>query len=161
MDPEVCLEAERIEQAFTKTFCRPLDDAPLLDGVAYYHEPASDCLLVVSPADVLYVNRVLGAGLHEPVSETLLRQVQSCYIQYGTKRYFIQPAPQYGDESGKTLTRLGGQLYSNWVKLLKVPQPQQLSHIPIRQATEADYEAMAGLLVTAFGWPNALKAFDL
>ncbi len=160
-DKEVLLEAELIEQAFTKTLCCPPGSPFSQDGRAYCYELANDCLLVASAADVLYVNRVLGAGLHKPVSERLLQDIHACYEQYGSKRYFIQVAPEYLEESRDVLLKQGGIYSGNWVKLLKKPQRRPIpdAATTVRHAQEEDYDAMATLLIKGFNWPDSLLTF--
>ncbi len=160
-DKEILLEAELIEQAFTKTFCCPPEVPFVKDGRAYCHEPASDCLLVASSADVLYVNRVLGAGLHEPVSASLLNDIRNWYEQYGSKRYFIQIAPEYLEEGRDLLLAQGGKHSGNWIKQVKTPQPKPIPDGPItvRRAVEEDYDAMSSLLIKGFNWPESLLTY--
>jgi N-acetylglutamate synthase-like GNAT family acetyltransferase len=154
-------DAELLEMACARSLCSS-GAAGMRPGRAGYLEPAPDCLLIRSREDVLYVNRVLGAGLSAPITGLSLDIIHRLYRDSSSKRYLLQlPPTSNTSEAQALIAQRGGQQVSNWVKLLKRPEPQlhMDDHIEVRVASPADYDTIAALLLQSFGWPDTLLPF--
>jgi GNAT superfamily N-acetyltransferase len=159
-DAVVALERAEID-AFTDLYQAASPEVAEAAGLAV--SPVGDAVVLrASRIDVLALNRTLGLGLQEPVSDRLLANVVSMLADSGSARFFIPVAPVNGhDKLQDTLVSRGIRHYNNWVRLSRT-----MNDIPTDTPTDLDVRQIDGncagifgeIVAAAFGYPPSLAA---
>ena len=86
------IAAESIEADCFKNICDPFkisnNNGKLpVDGKFYYYEFSPKCLILISATDVIYGNRVIGAGLDEKIAQAHAKTQVEILKNMLTKRF--------------------------------------------------------------------------
>ncbi len=130
-------------------------------GIKCFSTPTT-CTTVVSTIDVLAFNRVVGLGIEEPITDQRLDEILTIYRQEKVPRLFLQLHPDIvTPETDELLTAKGFYHYNNWEKLYRPiePIPEAKSDLRIEKIDDEHADAFADILVTAFEWPQDMKAW--
>jgi len=117
-------------------------------------------IAIASGVDVLAFNRVLGAGLDEPVTGEILDEIIARYDAAGVGRFFVQPAPAAAPSSlpGLLVERRFCH-YNNWVKLYRgVEEPPEVqTDLRIEVIDDRHAGEFASIVTGAFEWPERIR----
>ncbi|HXT18921.1 MAG TPA: hypothetical protein VN706_25065 [Gemmatimonadaceae bacterium] len=110
-------EIERVEgEAWTKLLFATPNKFRERHGIQV-HRGGAVVTLLASRADVATINRTIGLGLEQPLTDDELRRVTASYVDAGVPRWLIEwtPGAQPSDVA-ELLSRYGGTLRSPTVK---------------------------------------------
>jgi GNAT superfamily N-acetyltransferase len=120
--------------------------------------------------DILAFNRVMGLGLHEPVTGELLEHIKHFYRRAGVKRIFLPVYPFTMTPGYDDLLRSHGFVpYNDWVKLwrpLGGDLPQPAPGLDVITAGTAEAPLFCSIIAEAFSFPGGVanrfaSTFDL
>ena len=117
-------------------------------------------MALATQADVLALNRIVGLGVETPATRDQLARLVRNARERGTKRLFIQIAPDHSppklsdwveDEVGKA--------YNRWVRLWRKTDefPNVRTDLRIRQLTSSDAERSGQIVAEAFDMPMTIS----
>lgn len=161
-ESNVIIAGEKTESASIKEISKIFGGELPQDGNIYYQEISENCLALISSVDVFIGNRVIGIGLNEKVTDSLIKEIKNFYKQNNKNKFFIQASPVENNTNIRDLIlQNGGELRSNWAKLVKIPESKKInnSEISIRELHEQDHEYVASLLLRSFSFPEELRPF--
>lgn len=159
-DAVVALERAEID-AFTDLYRAASPHAVEAAGLAVSNV-GDAVVLAANTIDVLALNRVLGLGLHEPVSDRRLAEVLAVLADRRSPRFFIPVAPVNGHDRLKdALVSNGIRHHNNWVRLSR-----SVSGIPVDTSTDLDVRHIdrtsarifGEIVAAAFGYPPSVAA---
>jgi GNAT superfamily N-acetyltransferase len=140
----------RIHESTAPTVAKTLSvSAQTVGGATALHAPT---------VDVLALNRVLGAGLKRPLTNTDVDEFIEAFRSVGTRRFFVQLSPfAEPADAHAILERAGFRRYNSWVKLFRPleEEPQARSDLVVR-AMDRPSEDHVRLLMSSFDWPEVL-----
>jgi len=116
-------------------------------------------ITMVSNADVLAFNRVVGLAMNGPVQEKTVDEITDQFRGSGIKRFFVQLMP---DATGTRLPDLllskGFRHHNNWVRFYRDTSPISSVNTALRieKIGILQKERFAELVGTAFGWPQVV-----
>jgi GNAT superfamily N-acetyltransferase len=154
-------EAERLGDAIEAAACRDLyaaaPPAMRLQSIAIGTATA----LLAPTLPVTYFNRVIGLGNDAPVTGADIENVMSTYRASRIPSYWIHVTPSARpSDLGGLLEQRGFSLPArrSWAKFLRDVEPPRSPRtaLRIRAATAADANAVAGVVCSAFGVPDAI-----
>lgn len=114
---------------------------------------------IVSSADVLALNRVIGLGVRrDAVPEAPLKLIQE-YDKRAVSRFFVPLAPVARPETlSADLEQYGLRHYNNWIRLIRdTTNPGRVdTDLEIRRIGKEESLAFGALICRNFGWPEHL-----
>lgn len=117
--------------------------------------------MLMREVDVPMLNRVVGLGLREPVTDEVLDSVERLYR--GERfRFMVQPSPAVlSEELHARLEARGLPRMDNWVKMIRgaEPPPEVSTDLRVEQVGREHARACAEVLCSAFGMPPEFGAF--
>ena len=157
-DDVVALERAEID-AFTDLYRAASPD--VIDASGLTVSNMGDLVvLAANKIDVLALNRALGLGLTEPISDALLGDLLSVLAERRSPRFFISVAPVNGHERLKEALLLKGiRHYNNWVRLSRTVKdiPADTSNaLEVREIDRRSADVFGDIVATAFGYPPAV-----
>lgn len=161
---EINITGEKTETASIKVISKKFKGVLPNDGNIYYYEITPNCLALISSSDVFFGNRVIGTGLDEKVTDILINEIINFYKRFKKEKFFIQVPPlENFSHISELLLQRGGELRSNWVKLVKIPEAGKAipDEITIRVLQKQDHETVVSFLLKSFSFPEELKTFCL
>ena len=157
---DIVLALERAEiDAFTDLYRAASDDIVAAAGLEVSNI-ADLVILAASRIDVLALNRALGLGLREPVSDRLLGKLLAMLTEHRSPRFFIPVAPVNGHEKvEEALVSNGIRHYNNWVRLSRmltnIPEDTSID-VDVREIDRGSAAIFGSIVATAFGYPPAV-----
>lgn len=122
-------------------------------------------LIATTRFDVLALNRVIGLGVDQPASESVLAEVLSTVDHIGSARFLIPIAPiDRNRDLGIRLEQHGAHHYNNWMRLwrnlgdLPIVQP---AGIEVRQIDQAESRPFGDMVATEFRYPAAVAPLPI
>lgn len=108
--------------------------------------------------DILALNRVIGLGVVQPITEKLLDNIIYFYQKAGSKRFFIQLVPQILDTMTVDLLKSKGFIHhNNWSKLVhdlnSVPHYNS-SELRVRELSGKDSRLFGKIIYQSFDWED-------
>ena len=158
----IIVTGEITETASVRQISKKLEGALPDDGNIYYHEITPNCLALISSVDVFIGNRVIGTGLDEKASESLIEKLKNFYRRNNKSKFFIQVSPVENNAGiAEMLLNNGAELRSSWVKLVKIPESKKAdqNEIVIGELQDKDRDIIATLLLKSFSFPEELRTF--
>ncbi|MFN8474551.1 MAG: hypothetical protein U0822_20330 [Anaerolineae bacterium] len=132
--------------------------APLDLGLRVERVGGAVCLLAPSIPAVLF-NRVVGLGVREPASETVVDEIVALYRAAGISRWAVQvsPSAQPSALSG-WLTARGLPVRDNWAKMYRGIEPPSIvaTDLTIEVVGRERAQEWAGVALEGFGMPPFL-----
>jgi len=157
-DPVVALERAEID-AFTDLYRAATPEVVAAAGLAVSNV-GDVVVLAASKIDVLAVNRALGLGLSEPVSDRLLADLLSELARRRSPRFLIPVAPVNGHDRLKdALVSKGIRHHNNWVRLARTVRdiPSDTStDLEVREIDRGSADIFGEIVADAFGYPPAV-----
>jgi len=156
-DAVAALERAEID-AFTDLYRAASPDAVEAAGLAV-SEVGDVLVLAATRIDVLALNRALGLGLNEPVSDRLLADLLAALAERGSPRFFIPVAPVNGHDTLKAaLVSNGIRHYNNWVRLSRMVSdiPTDTTGLDVREINRGSANIFGAIVAAAFGYPPAV-----
>jgi hypothetical protein len=123
-------------------------------------EQSGGVLTLAGAADVLAMNRVVGAGIEQPLSDADIESIIDIFDKANAPRFFIQLAPPADTvEVRRRLDAHGLRLYNHWIKLHRAagPVPESKTVLRIERIGGAEAEDFARVLTLGFGWSEELR----
>jgi hypothetical protein len=115
---------------------------------------------MATKVDVLEANRVLAAGIHEPITSELVEEISARFHARGVSRFLfpVSPATQPAFPE-QVLLPAGLTHYSNWVKLSMSTDaaPNVDCSLDVREIGPEHAEAFGRTLQEVLEWPEALR----
>lgn len=161
-ESNLIIAGEMTESASIKEISKIFGGELPQDGNIYYQKISENCLALISSVDLFIGNRVIGIGLDEKVTDSLIKDIKNFYKENNKNKFFIQASPVENNTIIRDLIlQNGGEHRSNWAKLVKIPEAKKInnSDISIRELHEQDYEYVASLLLRSFSFPEELRPF--
>src|SRR5262245_21199261 len=159
-DAVVAFERAELD-AFTDLYRAAGPDAVEAAGLAVSN--VGDVLILAAGRiDVLALNRALGLGLNEPVSDRLLADLLAALAERGSPRFFIPVAPVNGHDRLKEMPASNGvRHYNNWVRLSRLVRdiPADTStDLDVREVDRDSAGIFGEIVAAAFGYPPGIAA---
>lgn len=114
---------------------------------------------LATTADVLALNRIVGIGVETPATREQLRRLIDIARQRGTKRLFVQVAPEHRpDDLAGWIEGEGGRKYNRWVRLWRdlSTLPDVKTNLEVRQIGARDALRSGEIVAESFGMPIEL-----
>ncbi len=112
--------------------------------------------------DILAMNRVLGVGLTQPITQATIDQIRFFYEKAGSARYFIQLPPMIVNEELEFLLMANGFAHhNNWTKLYRRVVPLVLEtnrELSIRKIDRSEADNYGQLIFMSFDWEDTRLA---
>lgn len=119
----------------------------------------SAIVLIAPDYPIILFNRVIGLGVQEPASETMVDEIVALYRSAGVTRYAVQVNPSATPTILPTwLNARGFQRRDNWAKVYRpaLPPVEISTNLHIRVIGQDDADLFAQVACSAFGMPGAL-----
>lgn len=120
----------------------------------------SGIVTAASRFDVLALNRVVGLGLRDPVTDDTLAQCVAECARATSPRFFLPVAPLPGHEHlAGLLEGAGCRHYNNWVRLQRLLidlPPAQETDLTVHEIGPGEKDTFGRIVAAAFGYPPAL-----
>lgn len=116
-------------------------------------------MTLATQTDVLALNRIVGLGVETPATRDQLARLIRIARDRGTKRLFVQIAPDHSPvELDEWAEAEGGKTYNRWVRLWRKTDafPEVRTDLQIRQLTNADAERSGEIVAESFGMPMSV-----
>jgi hypothetical protein len=116
-------------------------------------------MVLATQADVLALNRIVGLGVETPATREQLARLVRNARERGTKRLFIQIAPDHSPtELPEWVEAEGGTKYNRWVRLWRKTDefPEVNTDLEIRQLGNADADRSGEIVAEAFDMPMSI-----
>lgn len=157
LDPEFIRQLENCEMAVFEDFFRA---APRTLAAEYHirvQRLGGALVTIAAKADVLALNRVVGAGLNRPADENLIDQIIDLFREQGVARFFVPLSPTAAPSAlrGWLLAR-GFTHHNNWVRLHRPIEPLPQHKFPwlVRKISTRESLDFGRLVAQSFGWPD-------
>jgi GNAT superfamily N-acetyltransferase len=160
--PDLVGKLEQVEmQAWRDFYNSAPRDALESCGVKLIKE-ASGFFFIASGVDTLALNRVVGLGIEEQLTEASLDKAIAFYRKAGVPRFFVQLHPEIVTPDVKrVLKKKGFTHHNNWVKLYRdtTPLPPVDTNMTIEEINSKDAPLFATILIRGFEWSDFLQSW--
>lgn len=112
--------------------------------------------LIVSRADVLALNRLIGLGVMHQATEGSIDDAVRVFREACVPRFFVPLAPSAKPKTlSAWLETRGFRHYNNWMRLYRTPEPipDAKSELRVKEVAPAMGEVFGVMVAHAFGWP--------
>lgn len=157
----IAAEMEYIETVAIRDIM-PSDGQPGPDSPFSLQVQGGGFVSLTPGTDVLALNRVLGVGTDEQVSEQAIDRIIELFRDNGTPRFFIQINPSTRPaEIYEWLHKRGFRHYNNWVKLYRGtdPPPVVETKLQVREIGHEYADIFAAIFTEAIGWPEKMRPY--
>jgi GNAT superfamily N-acetyltransferase len=123
---------------------------------------SSGFFFIASGVDTLALNRVIGLGVIEPLTEKILDKAIAFYKEAHAPRFFIQLHPDVvTPEIKQMLDTKGFQHHNNWVKMYRdtTPLPPLETNMRVEEITSKDAPVFATIFIRGFEWSDFLQSW--
>jgi ribosomal protein S18 acetylase RimI-like enzyme len=110
--------------------------------------------------DVLALNRAVGFGMDEPVTEAVIDEILDLYRAAGARRFFFQASPfARPAHLAEMLRSRGLEHYNGWMKLYREtdPLPESAGTLEVRAVGPERGPEFAASIATAFDMPDPVR----
>ena len=123
---------------------------------------SSGFFFIASGVDTLALNRVVGLGLSEPLTEETLDKAIAFYKKARAPRFFVQLHPELVTPEVKQMLQAKGfQHHNNWVKMYRdtAPLPPLETSMRVEEIKSNDAPVFATILIRGFEWSDFLQSW--
>lgn len=154
---ELVQQLEQIEANYWMKYYRNGHSLPVYSSII-----AGGMACAMPELDILAMNRVIGLGVTEPVTNAELDQVIHFYQQAGSKRFFVQLPPWLvSDEVQGLLLAKDFTHHNNWTKLYRTVEPVYVTtndELVIRKINSSESDNYGQLIFMSFDWEDTRLA---